>query len=161
MAKKEVYVEIKVMKLSELVHNERNPRYIKSKKHQELMKSLKEFPEMKLLREIIVDENNLILAGDKRVYALEELDYAEVTVKQVFNLTEDQKDEFIVKDNIHNGEWDSDIIANQFDAGKLADWGVPSFKLGGDAVPAEKQYKNHEVTCPECGHHFELSESEE
>lgn len=163
MAKKEVYVEIKVMRLDQLVHNERNPRYIKSKKHRDLMDSLKEFPEMKLLREIIVDENNLILAGDKRVYALEELGYAEVTVKQVFNLTEDQKDEFIVKDNIHNGEWDSDIIANQFDAQKLQDWGVPKFKLGGDlgGGAGEKSYKNHEVTCPECGHHFELSESEE
>lgn len=163
MATKEVYTEIKVMPIAELVHNERNPRYIKSKKHQELMKSLKEFPEMKLLREIIVDENNLILAGDKRVYALEEMDYVEVTVKQVFNLTEAQKDEFIVKDNIHNGEWDSDIIANQFDPEKLKDWGVPSFKLGGDlgGGPGDKQYKNHEVTCPECGHHFELSESEE
>lgn len=162
MATKEVYTEIKVMPLDQLVHNERNPRYIKSKKHRELMESLKQFPEMKLLREIIVDENNLILAGDKRVYALEEMDYAEVTVKQVFNLTEDQKDEFIVKDNIHNGEWDSDIIANQFDANKMKDWGVPQFKLGGDLGGGnEKSYKNHEVTCPNCGEHFELSESAE
>lgn len=162
MARKEVYVEIKVMPLKELVHNERNPRYIKSKKHRELMESLKQFPEMKLLREIIVDENNLILAGDKRVYALEEMDYAEVTVKQVFNLTEDQKDEFIVKDNIHNGEWDSDVIANQFDPVKLKDWGVPQFKLGGDlGGKSDKSYKNHEVTCPNCGEHFELSESAE
>jgi len=115
------------------------------------------------LGKFIVDENNLILAGDKRVYALEELDYAEVTVKQVFNLTEAQKDEFIVKDNIHNGEWDSDIIANQFDPQKLKDWGVPQFKLGGDLGGGEKEksYKNHEVTCPNCGEHFELSESTE
>ena len=157
----DVYVEIKVMRLDELVHNERNPRYIKSKKHRELMESLKEFPEMKLLREIIVDEDNLILAGDKRVYALEELGYVEVTVKQVFNLTPEQKDEFIVKDNVHNGEWDSDIIANNFDPEKLLSWGVPKFKLGGDeggGTDDGQSYKNHEVTCPECGHHFELSE---
>ena len=162
MASKEVYVEIKVMPLKELVHNERNPRYIKSKKHRELMDSLKEFPEMKLIREIVIDENNLLLAGDKRVYALEELGYADVTVKQVFNLTDAQKDEFIVKDNVHNGEWDTDIIANNFDTSKLEDWGVPKFKLGGDPPGGDgKSYKNHEVTCPECGHHFELSESEE
>lgn len=160
MAKDEVYVEIKVMRLDELVHYERNPRIIKGKKHRELMESLKEFPEMKLLREIVVDENKLILAGDKRVYALEELGCAEVTVKQVFNLSQDKKDEFIAKDNIHHGEWDTDIIANQWDADKLKGWGVPDFKTGGSDGGEEKTYKNHEVTCPNCGHHFELSESE-
>lgn len=164
MASKDVYVDIKVMKLSELEHNERNPRYIKSKKHRQLMESLKTFPEMKLLREIIVDENNLILAGDKRVYALEELDYAEVTVKQVFNLSQAKKDEFIAKDNIHHGEWDTDVIANQWDADKLKDWGAPDFKTVGDGSGSgsgsDSAYKHHEVTCPECGHHFELSESE-
>lgn len=158
MAKAEVYVEIKVMPIKDLVHNERNPRYIKSKKHRELMESLKEFPEMKLIREIVIDENNLLLAGDKRVYALEELGYADVTVKQVFNLTEAQKDEFIVKDNVHNGEWDTDVIANHFDTEKLKDWGVPKFKTDPDGGSG-KSYKNHEVTCPNCGEHFELSES--
>lgn len=158
----DVYVEIKVMPLDQLVHNERNPRYIKSKKHRELMDSLKEFPEMKLIREIVIDENNLLLAGDKRVYALEELGYSDVTVKQVFNLTDEQKDEFIAKDNIHNGEWDSDKIANEWDADKLQNWGVPKFKLGGDpgGSGSSSGYKPHEVTCPECGHHFELSEQE-
>lgn len=161
MATKEVYVEIKVMPLKELVHNERNPRYIKSKKHQELMESLKQFPEMKLLREIVVDEDNLILAGDKRCYALEELGYAEVTVKQVFNLSQAKKDEFIAKDNIHHGEWDSDKIANEWNAEQLQDWGVPKFKTSGELPGENKSYKHHEVTCPECGHHFELSESED
>lgn len=161
MGKAEVYVDIKVMRLDEMVHNERNPRYIKSKKHQALMKSLKDFPEMKLLREIVVDENNLILAGDKRIYALEELGYAEVTVKQVFNLSQSKKDEFIAKDNIHHGEWDTDIIANEWNADQLKDWGVPDFKTAGDGGSAgEKAYKNHEVTCPHCGEHFELGEQE-
>lgn len=161
MAAKEVYVEIKVMPLKDLVHNERNPRYIKSKKHRELMDSLKEFPEMKLLREIVVDEDNVILAGDKRCYALEELGYAEVTVKQVFNLTPDQKDEFIAKDNVHNGEWDTDKIANEWDIEKLQKWGVPDFTKRQPSDPnTNSGYKPHEVTCPECGHSFLLGEQE-
>lgn len=161
MAKAEVYVDVKVMPLAELVHNERNPRLIKTKKQRELVKSLKEFPEMKLLREIVIDENNLILAGDKRVYALEEIGYKEVTVKQVFNLTAKQKDEFIVKDNIHHGDWDSDKIANEWEDSLLKEWGVPDFKLSDEKGGDDKEYKNHEVTCPECGHHFELSESDD
>lgn len=158
MAREEVYVEIKIMPLDQLVHNERNPRYIKSKKHKQLMESLKEFPQMKLIREIVVDEEKLILAGDKRVYALEEIGYEEVTVKQVFNLTQAQKDEFIAKDNVHQGEWDSDVIANSWDPEKLKGWGVPQFKLGGD--DEKPSYKNHDVTCPSCGHDFKLSESQ-
>ena len=163
MAKTEVSVEIYVESIDALVHNEANPRYIRSKKHNELMQSLKEFPEMKLLREIVVDENNLILAGDKRVYALKELGYADVTIKKVSGLSEAKKREFIAKDNIHNGEWDSDVIANQWDAEELTKWGMPDFKMpGSEKEPKEKSesYKNHEVTCPHCGESFALSEAE-
>lgn len=155
----EVTVKIYVEKLNKLVHSNANPRLIKSKQHQELMKSLKEFPEMKLLREIVVDENLLILAGDKRTYALEELGYSDVTVKQVLGLTEKQKREFIAKDNVHNGEWDSDVIANQWNTEELAGWGVPVFKMPGEDEKKEKDKKPHDVTCPECGNTFDPSEA--
>lgn len=154
----EVSVKIYVEKLNKLVHNEANPRTIKSKKHRDLMDSLKEFPEMKLLREIVVDEDLLILAGDKRAYALEEMGYTDVTIKQVFGLSEAKKREFIAKDNIHNGEWDTDVIANQWDMDELKGWGVPDFKTPNEG-DKEKDYKNHDVTCPSCGEHFALSDS--
>lgn len=156
---KEVTVKIYVEKLDKLVHNEANPRFIKSKKHKELMESLKSFPEMKLLREIVVDENLLILAGDKRVYALTELGYTDVTVKQVFGLTQEKKEEFIAKDNVHNGEWDSDVIANQWDSEKLAGWGVPTFKMPGSDDKNTKDVRNHSVTCPGCGLGFDPKEA--
>ena len=158
----EVSVDVYIEKLENLVHNESNPRLIKSKKHKELIKSLTEFPEMKLLREIVIDENNLILAGDKRAYALEEMGYSDVTVKKVSGLSEAKKREFIAKDNIHAGEWDTDIIANEWDTDLLKDWGVPDFKIPGDDEPKKKDdYKNHDVTCPNCGEHFSLSDSAE
>lgn len=156
----EVTVKVYTEKLNKLVHNEANPRVIKSKQHQELIKSLKEFPEMKLLREIVVDENLLILAGDKRAYALEELGYSDVTVKQVFGLTEKKKREFIAKDNVHNGEWDADTIANQWNSEELAAWGVPVFKMPGEEPKKEKEQKSRNVTCPECHTTFDLSEAE-
>ncbi len=151
----DVSVEIYVEKLANLVHNEANPRYIKSKKHRELVQSLKDFPEMKDIREIVIDENNLILAGDKRSYALEELDYKEVRVKKVTGLSEAKKREFIIKDNNHAGEWDTDILANEWNMDELKSWGeLPEPK-------EDKQYKNHEVTCPNCGEHFSLSDNAE
>ena len=164
MAQAEVEVKIYVEKLSKLVHNEKNPRYIKSrKKHQELVKSLKDFPEMKDIREIVIDENMIILAGDKRTYALEELGYSDVRVKQVIGLTDAKKREFIIKDNNHSGDWDTDILANEWDMDELTDWGA-DFKFGGGAEKEkddQSDYKTHEVTCPECGHHFELSQAKE
>lgn len=163
MGKQEFEVQIYVEKLDNLVHNTKNPRYIKSKKHKELVKSLQDFPEMKDIREIVIDENNLILAGDKRCFALEELGYEDVRVKKVFGLTEAKKREFIIKDNAHSGDWDSDILANEWDMDELNDWGA-DFKFSGggnDDSDDKNDYKTHEVTCPNCGHHFELSESQE
>lgn len=161
MGKQDFEVKIYVEKLNKLVHNTRNPRYIKSKKHKELVKSLQDFPEMKDIREIVVDENLLILAGDKRCYALEELQYEDVRVKQVLGLSEAKKREFIIKDNAHSGDWDSDILANEWDMDELDDWGA-DFKFSGGGKDDDKDksdYKTHEVTCPHCGEHFELSES--
>lgn len=161
MAAKEFEVKIYVERLDNLVHNTKNPRYIKSKKHKELVKSLQEFPEMKEIREIVIDENRLILAGDKRTYALEELQYEDVKVKQVFGLTEAQKRRFIIVDNAHSGDWDTDILANEWDMDELDNWGADfKFTSGGDDDKKDKgDYKAHEVTCPHCGEHFELSES--
>ena len=162
MGKQDFEVKIYVEKLSKLQHNSKNPRYIKSKKHKELVKSLQDFPEMKDIREIVVDENLLILAGDKRTYALEELQYEDVRVKQVLGLSEAKKREFIIKDNAHSGDWDSDILANEWDMDELQDWGA-DFKFGGSEKGDDNdtgEHQAHDVTCPNCGFHFELGKSE-
>lgn len=164
MAKQDVSVKVYIEKLSNLKHSDSNPRLIKRPRHEQLKKSLQEFPEMKLLREIVVDEDLVILAGDKRTYALEELGYEDVTVKQVFGLTDKQKREFIIKDNDHNGDWDPDIIANEWDVDELADWGVPKFKLpGADADKEDVNFeaeKTHDVTCPNCSFVFDPNEKD-
>lgn len=155
----EVTVKVYIEKLSKLVHSGANPRLITPIEHKKLMDSLKEFPEMKLIRELVVDENLLILAGDKRAYALEELGYSDVTIKQVFGLTEKQKREFIAKDNVHNGDWDPNIIANQWNPEEMKQWGVPAFTMPGEETPKkEKTKKSREVECPDCGTRFDPSE---
>lgn len=158
----EFEVKIYVEKLENLVHNTKNPRYIKSKKHKELVKSLQEFPEMKDIREIVIDEDNLILAGDKRTYALEELQYTDVRVKKVFGLTDAKKREFIIKDNAHSGDWDTDILANEWDFDEAKEWGA-DFNMGksdGGDDADKGEHQPHDVTCPNCGFHFELGKSE-
>ena len=154
---KEVRVEVYVEKIDKLIANDLNPRKINKKAYEALKKSLIEFPEMKQLREIVVDENLTILGGHQRIYALKELGYTDVTVKQVLGLTEKQKREFIIKDNTASGEWDTDVIANQWDIEELENWGVPSFNLGdiGDQDKETSETKEKDLhVCPSCGMEF-------
>lgn len=151
-----------VAKIKDLIPSEENPRTIGRKEYEALKKSLVDFPEMKQLREIIIDEDSQILAGHQRIYALKDLGYEDVYVRQVFGLTKKQKREFMVKDNVSSGKWDTDIIANFWDLDEIEGFGVPAFKLpgGGEDGGGEKSYKKHEVTCPNCGEHFELTDNE-
>lgn len=132
MAKQEVQVKTFIEKIDKLIPNNDNPRKIGRKQYEQLKKSLQEFPEMKQLREIVVDENFNILGGHQRIYALKELGYEDVVVKQVFGFTEKQKREFMIKDNAASGEWDTDIMANSWDVGDLENWGIDVKKFMDD-----------------------------
>ncbi|NCU72596.1 MAG: hypothetical protein EBY66_06255, partial [Candidatus Fonsibacter lacus] len=114
---------------SEIKPNPKNPRLIKDEKFKKLVKSIKDFPQMLELRPIVVDENNIILGGNMRYKALKEAGYKEVTIVRANELTEEQKNEFLIKDNVGFGEWDWDSLANEWDVEKLDDWGldIPSF----------------------------------
>jgi hypothetical protein len=155
----EVTVETYVEKIDALIANDLNPRKIGKKQYEALKKSLKDFPEMKQLREIVVDENNTILGGHQRIYALKDLGYTDVTVKKVSGLSEAKKREFIIKDNTAAGEWDTDIMANLWDVKELEDWGIPKFNLGdiGDEpdAPSAKDSQNKTHICPNCDFEFE------
>lgn len=111
-------------KISDLKPTEKNPRQISKKDFEALKKSLKDFPEMRELREIVCDEEMRILGGHQRIKALKAIGETTVPVKKVFGLTESQKDEFIIKDNIANGDWDWDILANEWNQDKLEEWGL-------------------------------------
>ena len=89
-----------------------------------LVKSIQEFPEMTELRPIVVDENNVILGGNMRYRAMQQLGYKQVEVVRVSGLSDEQKREFIIKDNVPFGEWDWDELANGWDAQQLNEWGI-------------------------------------
>ena len=112
------------IKINELIPNEENPRQIKGDKFKKLVKSIKGFSEMLELRPIVIDENNIILGGNMRYKACIEAGLKEVPVKIAKNLTEEQKQEFIIKDNVGFGEWDWDILGNEWKTNVLDDWGL-------------------------------------
>ena len=112
------------VKINAIKTNPKNPRLIKDDKFKKLVKSIQEFPQMLELRPIVVDENNIILGGNMRYKACIEAGLKEIYILKAEDLTEQQKDEFIVKDNVGFGEWDWDILANEWDTDKLQDWGL-------------------------------------
>jgi ParB-like chromosome segregation protein Spo0J len=117
------------VKLSQIKPNENNPRLIKDDKFKKLVKSIQEFPEMLELRPIVVNSDMVILGGNMRYRALKEAGAKEVPIIIADNLNEEQQREFLIKDNVSGGEWDWDMLANEWDTEELNDWGldVPNF----------------------------------
>lgn len=117
------------MKIEKIKPNPNNPRIIKDEKFRKLVKSIQEFPQMLELRPIVIDENNVVLGGNMRLKACIEAGLTDVPVKQAADLTEQQKKEFIVKDNVGYGEWDWDLLANEWDIDEITEWGleIPNF----------------------------------
>ena len=112
------------VKISKVKGNPDNPRIIKNDKFKKLVKSIQEFPEMLKLRPIVVDEEMIVLGGNMRLKASKDAGLKEVWIEVAEGLTEEQKKEFIVKDNVGFGEWDWDVLANEWDNIKLEDWGL-------------------------------------
>ena len=122
------------LEINKLKPNKDNPRIIKDDKFKKLVKSIKEFPEMMELRPIVVDEDMTILGGNMRHKASIEAGLKEVHIKIAKGLTEKQKQEFIVKDNVGFGEWEWDILANEWDSVKLNEWGLDVWENEDDKV---------------------------
>lgn len=104
--------------------NPDNPRYIKGDKFEKLVKSIREFPQMLELRPIVVNQDMIVLGGNMRLKACEEAGLKEVPIIFADNLTEEQQKEFIIKDNSSFGEWDWDLLANEWDVDSLNEWGL-------------------------------------
>jgi hypothetical protein len=104
--------------------NPNNPRIIKDDKFKKLVQSIKDFPQMLELRPIVIDENNIVLGGNMRLKACQELGLKDVPTIYAKDLTEDQKKEFIIKDNVGFGEWNWDDLANDWDEELLVEWGL-------------------------------------
>jgi len=125
---------IKKVKISEVIANPNNPRVIRDDKFRKLIKSIKEFPEMLEIRPIVVNDDMVVLGGNMRLKACKEAGLKEVHIIKASNLSEQQQKEFIIKDNVGYGEWDWDMLANEYDDDELKEWGIdiPKFDSLGD-----------------------------
>jgi DNA modification methylase len=110
-------------KLETLKPNPKNPRVIKDDKFQKLVQSIRAFPQMLDVRPIVCTPDGVVLGGNMRLRACKEAGLREVPV-HVVSWLDSQQEEFIIKDNVGYGEWDWDILANEWDANQLEDWGL-------------------------------------
>ena len=139
--------------------NPNNPRVLRDDKFAKLKKSIQDFPDMLNYRAIVcvtdVDGKFMVLGGNMRLRALQDLGIKEAPVMLADHWTEEQRREFIIKDNVGFGEWDWDALANEWDADELSDWGLdlpkdpiepeenedyaPSFKLVVECATEQQQ----------------------
>ena len=111
-------------KISEVKLNPNNPRLIKDDNFKKLVQSIKDFPEMLEIRPIVVNSDMVILGGNMRFKACKEAGLKEVPIIVADNLTEEQQSEFLIKDNVSGGEWDFEMLANEWDVEQLESWGL-------------------------------------
>jgi ParB-like chromosome segregation protein Spo0J len=122
--------------LSKITLNPENPRQISKDKFEKLKQSVREFPRMLELRPIVVDSSGMILGGNMRFRAIKELGWElkPEWIKEADKLTEEEQRKFIAEDNIGHGDWDWNILANQYDKEELEGWGLDIEKWTDDEV---------------------------
>lgn len=111
------------LNIKEIKNNPNNPRFIRDEKFKKLVKSLQDFPEMLEVRPVVINMENIIIGGNMRYRAMKEAGWTEVPVDQV-DWSEDKQREFMAKDNISVGEWDFDMLANEWDKDYLEAMGL-------------------------------------
>lgn len=119
--------QIKYRKLTDLHKLEGNPRTITGSDFDRLCESLKDNPDYFEARPLILSDRTgelVILAGNQRYEAAKTIGLEEVPTFLIHGLTEEREKEIIIRDNVNNGQWDMDILANEWDQEQLADWGV-------------------------------------
>jgi len=142
--------------INSIRNNPINPRLVNKAKFEKLKKSIQEFPQMLELRPIVINEDGVILGGNMRYKALVELGYEEVPVIVASYITKEQENEFIIKDNLGFGDWDWDILANEWDSVELEDWGLDVWLNEDDIYnnldeeETEPQAKD-KIVCALCG----------
>jgi ParB-like chromosome segregation protein Spo0J len=155
---------IKLVPVSSLKENPDNPRKITTEKLASLVKSIRDFPEMLNLRPLVIDDDNVVLGGNMRLKAIRELGIESVPVVRADSLTERQKKEFVIRDNVSAGTWDNEALESWEEA-DLEEWGAGQYKYEGfdgnidemfEEHGQEKEKKQKTVLCPHCGENIIL-----
>lgn len=119
--------QVEYRAISELNELEGNPRTIKKDDFERLKKSLQDNQDYFEARPLILSDRTgklVIIAGNQRYKAAKAIGLTEVPTVLLSGLTEEREKEIVIRDNVENGEWDMDILANEWDVSDLKEWGA-------------------------------------
>ena len=133
-----------IVNINKVKSNPNNPRVIKDDKFKKLVQSIKDFPKMLNIRPIVVNDDFIVLGGNMRLKACKEAGLKEVPIIMASELTEQEQKEFIIKDNISGGEWDWDMLANDYDVAELDAWGLDVPDFGKELEAEEDDFETPE-----------------
>lgn len=149
-----------MIQLKDLIPNPDNPRYIHKDEFEKLKRSITQDPDFMDLNPIVYDENMIILGGNMRHKALIAMGYTEIDDKwgeQVSGWSDEKKKRFLIKDNAHFGQWDMELLANEWDQDELDEWGLTVvFPEKEEDPPPPGEPKQIDVCCPKCDHKFNI-----
>jgi DNA modification methylase len=133
---------MQTLPIGKIKANPNNPRTIKDDKFFKLVQSLKDLPEMAKVRPVVVNQDMVVLGGNMRLKAMKEAGWKEAPV-EIVDWDEDKQRQFIIKDNVGFGEWDWEMLANEWDAEQLDDWGldIPAFDDPKELEAEEDDYE--------------------
>lgn len=161
---KEVANKVQYYEMSALKLLEDNPRTITSKQMETLKESLRNNPDYFEARPLVLSDRTgelVILAGNQRYRAAQELGLEQVPCVLLQGLSEEREQEIVIRDNVSNGAWDFDMLANNWDEHKLQDWGVATptqfkdYDLDSFFDEEAKVKEPKKIKCPFCGEEFE------
>ena len=102
-----------------------NPRQISTKQYKDLKESITKFG---LVDPIIVNKCYTIIGGHQRYKICKDLEYKDIGCI-ILDLDKEQERELNIRLNKNTGEFDMDILANEFDIDQLVDWGFKHIDL--------------------------------
>lgn len=161
-------MEIKTIKIKDLATNDgqieglpKNPRQIRDHRYEKLKKSIEDAPEMLQLRELLVYPHGgkfVIIGGNMRYRACKEIGYKELPCKVLDAETPVEKlRQYAIKDNENFGEYDWDVVANEWDTAEMEDWGVElPTDWGAELDGEEINNSNKEIEDAEIGDKVEI-----
>lgn len=161
-------METKSIKIKDLATNDgqieglpKNPRQIRDHRYEKLKKSIEDAPEMLQLRELLVYPHGgkfVIIGGNMRYRACKEIGYKELPCKVLDAETPVEKlRQYAIKDNENFGEYDWDVVANEWDTAEMEDWGVElPTDWGAELDGEEINNSNKEIEDAEIGDKVEI-----
>lgn len=138
-------MEIEEILITKVKPNQENPRIIKDHKFKQLVQSIKNFPEMLEIRPIVVNNNMEVLGGNMRLRACQEAGLKNIHIIKAENLTPEQQKEFIIKDNVSFGNWDWDVLANNWESDYLNLWGMDVWNADEDFFELDEDAEEKKV----------------